>query len=242
LVLFACAAIVTLAGLAWRALRQDRRSLRAWLSARAALVFILALSVPVGEAIVSAVSTQIFGVRNLAASWPFLALACAAMIVWAGPRVRLVAAPLAVLAFLLGAAKMVTTRFSRPDVLAAARFVEQQARAGDVVIDSTGVLSPGPLTSLDLVLRARGPVIRAAAPQEREHPYGLLDPVTPLPLAARDAVAAAHGRRIFLVTFVRAASPIGPFSSTYRLSAVQVYKDFIPITVEVWASRVASGT
>ena len=38
------------------------------------LVVALALSVPVGEAIASAVGSNLFGTRNLAASWPAFAL------------------------------------------------------------------------------------------------------------------------------------------------------------------------
>ena len=56
---------------------------------RTGLVFGLAFATPVGEAFFSIVgSTKVFGTRNLAASWPALALAGAALLVAAGPRVR----------------------------------------------------------------------------------------------------------------------------------------------------------
>ena len=60
-----------------RASAARRRSARA----EAALVLVLALAAaaPVGEALVSAVGSNVFGTRNLAASWPALALCLAAL-------------------------------------------------------------------------------------------------------------------------------------------------------------------
>ena len=60
------------------------------------LVIVLAASVPVGEALVSAVGSNLFGTRNLAASWPAFALCLAALLVAAGPRLGIAAAALAI--------------------------------------------------------------------------------------------------------------------------------------------------
>ena len=79
------------------------------------LVVVLAVSVPVGEALVSAVGSNLFGTRNLAASWPAFALCLAALLVAAGPRLGIAAAALAIGAFAIGGVKMLDRDFRRPD-------------------------------------------------------------------------------------------------------------------------------
>ena len=67
------------------------------------------------------------------------------------------------------------------------------------MIDATGVLSPGPFTGLDVALHRRLPVVRALAPAEHDHPFGLEDPYVPMSKAISDAVGEAHGGRILVV-------------------------------------------
>lgn len=242
LVLLGLATIATAAGIAVHA---HSVGLRAWLARfddRAVLIFLLALSVPVGEALVSAVSTHLFGVRNLAASWPALALASAALVMAAGARTRLLAAGLAIVAFALAAGKMLTVRFARPDFQGVASFIAHTASRGDVVMDGTGVLSPGPLTGLDVALHTPVTVFRTGAPDERDHPFGFLDPVDSVAVATRRAVTAAAGRRVIVVEF----SPTEgrkltryPFPAGYHLVATRTYPEFVGLTVRVWAK---SGT
>ncbi len=206
---------------------------------RVLLVFLLALSVPVGEALASAVSSHIFGVRNLAASWPPLALAAASLMVGAGPRWRTAAVGLAVVGFGLAAAKMLTQRWSRPDFQAAGSFIDSHASRGDVVIDATGVLSPGPLTGLDLVLHKPHGVIRAQAPQERDHPYTVFDPFTTARGAATRAARLAQGRRLFVVAYDSTALVVPAprlIPAPYRLVETRHYRDFIGLTLQVWAT------
>jgi hypothetical protein len=169
------------------------------LDRRIVLVMGLMLATPVGEIAGSAVGNHIIGVRDLAASWPFLALFAAAFVIAAGPRLGTVAAALTVVAFALAAPKMLEARFQRPGYQAAANYVAADARAGNVVIDETGGLSPGPLTGFDIVFHRRLPVFRALAPAERDHPFTVFDPFVSLPEAAQRAIAAAHGARVFLV-------------------------------------------
>ena len=101
------------------------------------------------------VSNSIFSARNLAASWPYLALVGAAVLTatrrsvavagdGAGDRRRSRSAR----------SKCSSSRFGRPDYQGAAAYIARNARAGDVVVDVTGVLSPGPLTGLDVALHA----------------------------------------------------------------------------------------
>ena len=143
---------------------------------RLLLLVLLLLATPVAEVLLSAVSTHIFGLRNLAASWPELALVLAVIVLAAGPRIGRAAAVIVVIALGLGAALMVSGRYQRPDYQSAARFVQASARPGDVILDETGDLSPGPLTGLDAALTRPLKVVRARAPQERDHPFTLRDP------------------------------------------------------------------
>ncbi len=244
LLLLGLAAALAVTGIGWRLVTGDADvRADAWRGARdrrLILVLVLALAVPVGEAIVSAVSTHLFGVRNLAASWPGLALAWAALLAASGPRLRIVTGALAVAAFGLGAVKMLAVHYQRPAFASAAAFVEQRARPGDVVIDGTGVLSPGPLTGLDVSLKTSARVIRAEAPAERDHPFGVFDRVAPPQTVAAQAVAAAHGRKIIVVSYAL-RSAVGRLPSGYRVVATRVYRQFVGISIKVWAQRALPG-
>jgi uncharacterized membrane protein len=257
LVLLALAGIVALAPLAARAYRDRRTTSLPRLDQRVVLVIVLLVSVLLGEAIVSALSTHIFGVRNLASAWPPLTLAAGALLVASGPRLSLAAAALAILSFALGAAKMLSTRWQRPDYRASADFVARNARVGDVVIDETGVLSPGPLTGFDVAFHRRLRVFRAGVPQERDHPFAFSDTIVPLSGAIHDAVAAAGGGgRIFVVEMVargtpgdigisssgssRTAALHGGFPPAYRPIERRVEPGFVGTSVTVYANRAAS--
>lgn len=238
LVLMALAAVTVVVGIARQVRARGAARRLPAVDRRVALVFLLALSVPVGEALASAVSSHIFGVRNLAASWPPLALACSALLIAAGPRLRIAAVALTVVAFGLAAGKMLTTRFSRPDFQAAANFIDNRASAGDVVIDATGVLSPGPLTGVDLVLHRRIPVIRAEAPAERTHPFSIFDPSVTPEAAVAQAAKVARGGRLFVVGY--SGTPLvvpapRPIPAPYRLVETRRYPRFRVLTVQVWA-------
>ena len=236
--LAAATALAVVAGLA-------RAGRRGWLAdRRLVLVIALLLATPVGEAIVSLLSTHIFGVRNLAASWPALALVFAALLTASGRRLAPVGAALAVAAFGLAAARMLMPRFSRPDYRSAAAFVDRQARPGDVVVDETGDVSPGPLTPLDVALTRRVPIFRAGAPDERDHPFGFGDPIVPASRAVQQAAEAAGGARILIVSTrgIAALRPgSGPVSvappAPYRLVARRAYPGIATTEVDVYAER-----
>jgi hypothetical protein len=246
LILLALGALATVGGLIRQVANVGlARALRR-IDNRVWLVIVLALSVPVGEALVSAVSTHLFGVRNLAASWPGLALAAATIIWAAGERLRVLAATLACVAFVLAAQKELTPYYSRPAFDAAARLVEREsARTGGTIIDGTGPLSPGPLTGLDVVLSTRLPVVRAGVPAERTHPFTVFDPRVPATNAVTSAVAAAHGRPIYVVALINGSNMdplITGFPPGYRLVATRVYSGFVPaVIVDVWSRRGNAG-
>jgi len=208
---------------------------------RLVLVGALMLATPVGEIVASAVGNHIIGVRDLAASWPFLALTAAAALAGAGRRLGLVAAALAVVAFGLGAEKMLQPRFARPNFQAAADYVAARARPGDVVIDATGPLSPGPLTGLDVALHRRLTVLRVLAPAERDHPFGLFDQPVPISRAFAQAVTAARGGRVFIVSVRLPVATRGPditppvLPGGYRLRAQRSWRGFVLTLASVYS-------
>ena len=251
IVLLCCGVLAASLGIATRSLREGARSTLARVDDRVLLVIALALATPLGEAIFSLISTHLFGVRNLASSWPPFALSLAALLVSAGPRLRFVAVALAVGSFVIGAAKMLDEKYQRPNYGAPAALIARQARPGDVVIDETGVISPGPLTPLDVALHRPIDVVRAGAPVERDHPFGFFDPIVPLQDAIREAVGAARGARIFVVVYpshqVKAFREratlvrLGSFPAGYRRVAVRVYPGIVDTVFAVYAERTRSS-
>lgn len=241
LVLLGCATVLAGGAVVRRAARGSFEILRE-IDGRVWLVVVLALAAPVGAIVVSALGDHVLDVRNLGSSWPYLALACSAALVASGPRVAPIAIGLAVVAVAVGGLKLLTARFERSDYRSASDFVAAHARTGDVVIDQTGVLSPGPLTGLGVTLHRQLPVFRALAPAERDHPYGFADPVVPLAQAEVAAAAAAHGHRVFLVTNLfdlgglgAGVSQAGHLPGGYRLVESQTYGGVSPTRVAVYA-------
>ncbi len=195
----------------------------------------------------SALGNHLLDVRNLAASWPALALSFAALLMTARPRLRIAAAALAVAAFALGAAKMLEARYQRPGYQAVAELIERHARPGDVVIDESGVLSPGPLTGLDVTLQKPIAVFRAGIPAERDHPFGLYDRIVPLSEATSAAAAAAHGGRLFVIesrehgggaALIQRMTALVEkhIPASYRRIAYHVYPGSVDTFVSIYAS------
>jgi Dolichyl-phosphate-mannose-protein mannosyltransferase len=244
LVLLAVAAVLAIGGALWRAHGRWRPP-RA--SSRIMLVAALMLATPVAEIVASAVGNHIIGVRDLAASWPYLALSASAVVAAAGPTLGLTAAVLAVIAFALGAAKMLEPRFSRPNFQGPADHVTADARPGDVVIDGTGSLSPGPLTGFQIVFHRRLAVVRALAPAEDDHPFNFTTPIVPIPTAFSRAVRAARGNRIFVVSVGLAATPTGPtltppaLPGGYVLCSQRRYEGFVLTLVSAYSRSCATA-
>jgi hypothetical protein len=238
---------LALAGLAAR-VRAQPRSWPALVERRFLLIIALALSTPVGEALVSAISTNLFGTRNLAASWPAFALCLAALLVAAGPRLRFAAAALAVASFAIGAAKLLDPQFQRPDYEAAAASIDTEAVSGDVVVDGTSV-TPGPYSGLDVAFDRFHRVFRVGIPQQRDHPFRIGDPVFPVDQVTRDAAAAAAGGRIFIASsdtpfaptvpaqLPRAEQVVAALPAGYRRVGERTYSGSLRLVVSVYANR-----
>jgi Dolichyl-phosphate-mannose-protein mannosyltransferase len=236
LILFAAAVVIVIAGLLVALRGAPVRVRMAGLDRRVVLVIGLGLATPVAELVLGAAGKSVFSVRDLAASWPYVALAGAAAMGVLRARAAVPAAGLAVVALALGAATLLSAPFQRPDYQGAASYVLGHARPGDVVVDETGALSPGPLTGLDAALPAHLQglrIFRAEAPAERDHPFGFLDPIISLQQGVDRAVAAARGHRVFVVTngfatdIAGLAARVKPapshFPARYRLTAEQGY-------------------
>jgi mannosyltransferase len=244
LVLLALAAVIGAAGLIWSFVRQPERLRRAAGERRVVLVAALAVVTLVAELILGAAGDSLINVRNLGASWPFVALTAAAILNLCESWVAILAATLAVAGLVLGSVKMLGGDFQRPDDDAAASFLTVHARPGDVIIDQTGVLSPGPLTGLDASLARPLPLIRAQTPAERDHPFGVDDPVVSVPQAVQQAVHRAGGHRIFVVRyglFTRVGSPAGrlvqpavTIGRGYHLAAERAYPGIVGTAVDVY--------
>lgn len=245
LVLLAVAVALTLAGpLARLAGRGPRKPSVEATHHRVALVVVVALSVPVGEALASFFGTHLFGARNLAPAWPAFALALGALM-FAEKRTRLAlaAATLATASYGIGAVKMLDPSFQRLDYDSAARFIDRAAASGDVVIDRA-VVSPGPYTGLERALKRPRRVFRTGKPQERDHPFNVFDAVVPIAEVNRSAFAAAGDGRVFVLSLLNPPSP-GPPAATlnvniperYRSVETRRYPGIVTLLVTVYSSR-----
>lgn len=227
-----------------------RRAPRKRLDPRLVLIVGLALSAPVGEALVSAVGSDVFGTRNLAVSWPTFALAVATLLVATPLPFRVVPVALVVAGFGIAAVKMTQPGYQRPQTQEAAGFINREASPGDAVIDAIQ-LSPGPLIALDLSLDRPLQAFRLGQPQERDHPFRFSDPILAPAEVVRRAAAAADGRRIFLVTPTEGgpyqptplgAAAVDSLPARYRRVQAQAYAGFVPLATLVFAEKHRSAS
>ena len=129
----------------------------------------------------------------------------------------------------------------RTTTQAADNFVAAAARSGDVVVDETGGLSPGPPAGFDVTYHGHLPVFRARSPAERDHPFTVFDPFVSLRSAVASAVSAAPGGRVFVVApqlLTNAARPNpaqGAFPPGYRMVDERKYEGIQPTLVAVYA-------
>ncbi len=242
LILLGLGILVGLAGVAGRWIR--RREPAVGGDRRMVLLFMLAVSVPVGTAFLSLLGDNIIGIRNIAASWPAFALVLAALLARSGPRLRWVATGLALLSFVIASAKMLDDDFARSDHAASADFVEAQAGPGDVVIDATALISPGPYSTLDTTIETDLPLLRAGAPAQREAPFDFDDPIVSLAAAFKQASRVAPNGRVFYVSTDAADTPgfaqrqqALQAESTglgYRRIGSRSFAGFVPAQVEIF--------
>lgn len=166
---------------------------------RLVLIVALALAAPVGEAIFSAVGTNIFTARNLNASWPGLAATIGALIALAGPVMSLVCGALVLGGYAVAASKTLDPDLGRPDYAGAAALIEERAGPGDPVVD-VSAFTPVPTTGLDVYLDPRLRQFKLGLPAT-DQPFAVGDTIPDVERQISQAYRAAQGGRLFLVTF-----------------------------------------
>jgi hypothetical protein len=210
--------VVALAGAAFAWQRRGRPAIR--LSARAALVLVLAGAAPVGIGVYSALHESVWSARNLISSWPGFAVAVGALLMLAGRRWRWAAAALVLVGYGVGAVDMTEAANQRPDYQSAAAYIDRLDRGSAPVVDLVAP-TPGPPTETEAALaldRARPrPVLRIGIPPLRAvlaaPPYASL-PVPGGEVIAREAAARAGDGLLFIIG--PTAVSIGHLEATRR--------------------------
>ena len=213
LALLASAAAVAVVGVAWRRARAGP----VHIDSRVALVGLLALAAPVGEALYSTVGDDLLSPRNLMSSLPALALAFAALVT-ALPRMAMAITLALVTASLgLGAVKSFEPSNQRPAYGDVADFVNAEARPGDVVLELGGFPGP-PGRALEVHL---DPNVKAFK-------------VSQVDDALR--AAAVSGGRIFYVRpeVPNPTSPGPAVLGSYRATQRRTWTGLVPLTVVVF--------
>jgi len=240
LVALAIALALGLAGLTAAALRgRLRRPDRTLV-----LVIVLAVSVPAGTALVSAVGSNLFGTRNLAASWPAFALCLAALLVAAGPRLGIAAAALAIGAFAVGGLKMLDRDYGRPQYEAAIAFADRNADPGDVVVDGVSLIPGGVPSVIDLDFAGRHRVYPLGRSEVRYDPFRILSAPPPTPDVVKRAAAAARGGRLLMFLGpggAPAREALAAVPPGFRRVAARRYAGINRIEVVVLEDQTASG-
>jgi hypothetical protein len=206
---------------------------------RVVLIVALALACPVGEAVVAGLGgPKLFAPRNLAGSWPGFALALAALLVAAGPRLRYVSVACVLAGFVAGGLLTLDSDHQRPHFADAAAYVDRHAAPADPVVDGAVFsFTPGPVTPMDATLERPHVTVRYGASERRDGNFGPYDRVLTQPQVIRKVTATR--RPVFVVTpevegsrsvsgwdplFARAAVP-------YRRTAQRRFGGYIRIAV-----------
>jgi hypothetical protein len=173
---------------------------RRWPSAPLVLAIVLALATPVGELLVSVAGSNLLASgRNLAASWPGVALVLGALVVAGRPPLALAATALTLGSFAIGAAKIVGADYRRPDYRAAAEIVDAEAGPHDAVVDHASISPAGVPPALQVAFRRPHRVFYPGRADVRYDPFRIVKFPEPLGDTVREAAAYAAGGRVFMV-------------------------------------------
>lgn len=236
LVLLAVGVVLAVVGL-WLGRRRDGSDGSNLLRAEVVLVVLLAVASPVGAAVQSAVGSNVFRTRSMAPSWPYLAMAVAALLAAARPAVLArVATVLVVGGVAVSGLVAQGPDYQRPDFGAVTRFADERD-VGVVVNGATW--TPGPLTSFDIDgSRPEAEVIRLTVPEQSDEPFWFgqdqIDPAA----AARRAVAEAGDRPILLVAFVPPLPAVPAFVDAlpdgYERTETKVFRGLFRMEAQVY--------
>jgi hypothetical protein len=150
----------------------------------------MGLAAPVGVALVSLLSTDMYFPRNLGTSLPALLIVVAVLLNAGPPGFRAAALMLVIGAFGFGAFQTIQPHWQRPAVREAAEYVNDHSAPGDVVLDLAWFAAPTapgaqltpPALTLDVNLDAPDRAVDAISPN-----------------VVRDALSKAMGHRLFIV-------------------------------------------
>jgi mannosyltransferase len=200
-----------------------RRGTRPALAERVVLIGLLAVAAPVGAALYSAGSDDLYVARNLISSLPYLALALGALLT-ALPRAAAVPAlSLAIAALAIGAAGTLEADTQRPAYSEAGAFIEGRARPGDVVLDLNPFPGP-PSNALDVHIDNGMRVFKMGYPGQEQ----------------RAVRVAGDDHRILYVRpeigIVRGAVPKS-VAPRYRNVESRTWPGWFPLTVVVYEPR-----
>jgi Dolichyl-phosphate-mannose-protein mannosyltransferase len=202
-------------GVALRVKRNNRWQWR--LPPRTVLIVLVAFAPAALVALYSWTRVDIMAGQFYIASWPGLSLAIGTLVASPPKPLRVAAVALTLAAYGVGAAMMLGSTAQRPNIDAAAAYIDRIGSNGDPIVSQP--FSANPLTELDVALADAGhsqyhPVLRLGVPPLAEqlphlagpHPqpvfFGL--PVTPPQDVATQAVDLARHGTIFLVSSANA--------------------------------------
>jgi 4-amino-4-deoxy-L-arabinose transferase-like glycosyltransferase len=167
---------------------------------RLALVAAIAAGVLGGEALFSLLSTNLFGIANLAVAWPACALLLAALLCAGRRPLAIAATVLAAAGLAWGGVRMLETQYQRPDFGSAASYILDHSHPPGAVVVAHSP-NPGPLSPIDAEIRSGYRIFRLGFP--RRPPGDPFAPSKPLPSPAQvaaGAVAASGAGPIYFIT------------------------------------------
>lgn len=202
-------------------------------AAEPVLLVLLALATPAGLLAYSVVGSGIFAPRNLTASLPAACLVAGWLLARLPARAALAAGGLVAAGLLLGVVIGLGPSKQRPDLAAAAAFIDSRAGARDPYAD-TRLFSGAPelRQGLRLHFDRRHPVVGVSFRQE---PGNRLRPVAD----RRAWLAAAAGRRLFVVgerlpSVLGLPEPPADLAARVRREESRRFEGIFPIDVVVW--------
>jgi len=165
------------------------------------LVLMIGLATPVGEALLALAGTDLFGARNLTASWYGLALSIGAVLAIPGGLVTVLCSIVVLGGYGAAIAKLNTSANALPDFKGPAAVIDDQSRPGDVVVDMfAAIATPVTLTPLDVHTKTDLPTwnlnLPKTPPPFLPNSSTVIDP----PAAeVNQAFEEAKGHRVFLL-------------------------------------------
>ena len=198
-------------GLFGGALALRRSGVRPSFSSPLVLIVVLAAAAPVGTALYSLLSVDVWSSRNMISSWPGFAVLIAAIVTSPVGRTRVAAITLVLAGYAVGAVKVQEPENQRPDYNQAADYLLDHATPADPIVDGP-LAAPAAQQALGVALDDRGAsdltqfrvglpsLERDLAQRSPEGPgqYALLPPVPGRKVAQRAVAAAADGRIFFV--------------------------------------------